>query len=84
MRFLVDARFTPDADPGPRMEDEKRRVAELREEGFIEAVLRRLDGTGAYLVVTADSEAAAHERLDTLPFVQIGIMTMKLDEVEQL
>ncbi len=83
MRFVVDARFTPDADPQPRLEDEKRRVAELRDEGFIELLFRRIDGTGAYLVVTAESEAAARERLDTLPFVEIAIMTMALDEVEQ-
>ena len=84
MRFFVDARFTPGADPDPRMDDEKRRVQELRDEGFIEQLFRRLDGTGAYLVVTADTPDAVHERLDTLPFVEIGIMTMQVDEIETL
>jgi muconolactone delta-isomerase len=84
MRFFVDARFTPGADPDPRMEDEKRRVGELRDEGFIEQLFRRLDGTGAYLVVSADSPDAVHEQLDTLPFVETGIMTMQVDEIETL
>jgi muconolactone delta-isomerase len=84
MRFFVDARFTPGADPEPRMEDEKRRVRELRDEGFIEQLFRRLDGTGAYLVVTEDSADAVHARLDTLPFVEIGIMRMQVDEIETL
>jgi muconolactone delta-isomerase len=66
------------------MEDEKRRIRELRDEGFIEQLFRRLDGTGAYLVVTADTTDAVHERLDTLPFVEIGIMTMQVDEIETL
>jgi muconolactone delta-isomerase len=84
MRFFVDARFTPGADPEPRMEDEKQRIRELRDEGFIEQLFRRLDGTGAYLVVTEDSVDAVHARLDTLPFVEIGIMRMQVDEIETL
>jgi len=84
MRFFVDARFTPGADPEPRMEDEKLRVRELRDEGLIEQLFRRIDGTGAYLVVTDESADAVRQRLDTLPFVQDGIMTIQIDEIETL
>ncbi len=84
MKFYVDARFTPGSDPAPTMQAEIRRVGELREEGFIELLYRRTDGTGAYLVVNDDSLAGAKAQLDTLPFVQEGTMSIAIDEVEQL
>lgn len=84
MRFHVDARFVEGADPQPRMADEVRRVQELRDEGVVEQVFRRLDGTGAYLVAVADSAEALTAHLDTLPFVEDGIMTMQLSEIEVL
>jgi hypothetical protein len=84
MRFYVDARFTPGSDPAPSMQAEIKRVGELKDEGFIDVLFRRLDGTGAYLVVTADDEAAARATLDTLPFVEEGTMSIAIDAVEQL
>ncbi len=84
MKFYVDARFTPGSDPGPTMEAEVRRVAEMREQGFIELLYKRTDGTGAYLVVNDDSRAGAEAQLDTLPFVQEGTMSIAIDEIEQL
>lgn len=84
MRFLVDARFTPGSDPEPRMEDERTRVRELREEGLIEQLFRRIDGTGAYLVVGEESEDAARLRLETLPFVEDGTMSLTIEEIETL
>ena len=84
MRFLVDARLVPGADPQPRLADEQQRIKELYDEGFIEQLFRRLDGTGAWLIVQGDDEASAHRQLDTLPFVEIGIMTMHLSAVEPL
>jgi muconolactone delta-isomerase len=82
MRFHVDARVVPGADIEPRLADEQRRVKELYEEGFIEHLFRRTDGTGAWLIVSDEDEASAQRRLATLPFVEIGIMTMHLSDVE--
>jgi hypothetical protein len=84
MKFYVDARFTPGADPAPSMPAEIKRVGELVDEGFIELLWKRIDNTGAYLVVSADDEAAARAQLDTLPFVAEGTMSIAIDEVEQL
>lgn len=84
MQFYVDAQFTPGSDPGPSMQAEIKRVGELKEEGFIELLFKRLDDTGAYLVVTADDEASARATLDTLPFVAEGTMSIAIDAVEQL
>ena len=84
MQFLVDARLVPGADIQPRLIDEQRRIKELYEEGSIEQLFRRTDGTGAWLIVRSEDEAAAHRKLNTLPFVEIGIMTMHLSAVEAL
>jgi hypothetical protein len=82
MRFHVDARVVPGADIAPRLADEQRRIKELHAQGFIEQLVRRTDGTGAWLIVRADDQASAQARLATLPFVEVGIMTMHLTHVE--
>jgi muconolactone delta-isomerase len=82
MCFHGDARLVAGADTQPRLADEQRRIGELYDEGFIEQLFRRTDGSGAWLIVQADDEESAHRGLDTLPFVEIGIMTMHLSAVE--
>jgi hypothetical protein len=84
MIFFGDARITPGVDIGPHLEDEKRRVAELRDEGFIEQLFRRTDGSGALLILNDESAEAATARLDTLPFVQLGLMSIPVTEIEPL
>ena len=84
MKFFVDARFVPGQDPAPQMEAEVQRVRELREEGLIEQVLRRLDDTGAYLVMEARDRAAVDAALVSLPFAQSRTMTFKVDAIEAL
>jgi hypothetical protein len=84
MLFLVDARIVPGSDIAPLLEAEKAGVAEMRAEGFIEQLFRRLDDTGAWLIVEAESEDDAQRRLDALPFPQAGLMTMTLSSCERL
>jgi len=84
MLFLVDARILPGADIAPHLEEEKREVGKLREAGFIEQLMRRLDDTGAWLVVSDDTAESAQRRLDALPFVVHGVMTMTMSAVERL
>ena len=84
MRFHVDAHLVPGSDIAPWLQDEQRRIKELHAAGFIELLFRRADGTGAWLIVTAEDEGAAARQLDTLPFVAVGIMTMALSPVESV
>jgi muconolactone delta-isomerase len=84
MKFFVDARFTPGANPAPELEAEKRRVAELRDAGVIEQVLRRLDDTGAFLVMEAPDARAVDAALASLPFAVSGTMTFNVDQIEPL
>jgi hypothetical protein len=84
MLFHVDARIVEGADIQPHVAEEVEAVAALRHEGFIEELLRREDGTGAYLVVKDDSIESAQQRMDALPFPKLGLMTMHLEHVERL
>jgi muconolactone delta-isomerase len=84
MKFFVDARFTPGATPAPELEAEKRRVAELRDEGVIEQVLRRLDDTGAFLVIEALDSRAVDAALASFPFAVSKTMTFSVDPIESL
>jgi hypothetical protein len=61
-----------------------RRVGELRNAGVIEQVIRRLDDSGAYLLIEAQDEAAVTAALDSLPFAKSGTMTFAVDPVEVL
>jgi hypothetical protein len=82
MKFHVDARLVPGADIQPQLAAEQQRIRELYAAGFIEQLARRTDGTGAWLVVDDTDAAAAQDRLATLPFVEVGIMTMELSAIE--
>ncbi len=78
MDFMVDARFVPNADYQAYLEDEKRHVAMLREQGRITSLFQRSDGTGAFLTYSAASEDEARQQLEELPFVQRELMTLTL------
>jgi muconolactone delta-isomerase len=84
VKFHVDARFVPGKDPAPEMDAEVARVGELRAAGLVEQVIRRVDSSGAYLVMEAEDEAAVSEALDTLPFARSGTMTFSVEVVELL
>jgi hypothetical protein len=51
------------------------------DEGFVQHLFLRADGAGGYMVVKASSAAAAQERLNTLPFVEAGIMEVEFVEL---
>jgi muconolactone delta-isomerase len=84
MLFFVDARIEDGADIEPLLQAEVAAVKVLHTEGFIERLWRREDGTGAYLIVTADSLESAQSRLDALPFPENGLMKMQVEPVELL
>ena len=84
MLFVVDARISDGADIQPLLADEIKAVESLRADGFIQQLFRRLDGTGAWLVVEAPSADEARHRLDALPFVVGDVMTMALSPSERL
>jgi hypothetical protein len=70
----------PDA-VGPHVDDEMRAVGELKAEGVIQAVYRRAEGPGVYLILEGSTVDAVRERVNSLPFVVGELMTVEYEEV---
>ncbi|MBL5974731.1 MAG: hypothetical protein D3X82_13465 [Candidatus Leucobacter sulfamidivorax] len=83
MQFFGDARIAPGADPDPYLQDEILAVDELMRSGFITQLFRRLDGTGAVLLIEAESLESAEGTLAGLPFVRHGVMNIPVTPVEE-
>jgi hypothetical protein len=66
---------------GPFIDDEMRVVKQLKEEGVIKAVYRRAAGPGTLLILEGQSLDALRERMNTLPFVVEGLMTLEYEEI---
>ena len=73
----------PDA-LGPYVDDEMRVVEELKAEGLIKALYRRVAGPGVYLMLEGSSIDAVRSRMETLPFVIEELMTLEYDEIYEI
>ena len=82
MQFLAltrrrTERFT-DAEFATHVADEIARARALYAESFIRQVWHRADTPGACLLLEADSETRAREKLDTLPFAEAGMLDITI------
>jgi hypothetical protein len=68
----------------PHIEDEMRVVGELKAEGVMKGVYRRTAGPGVYLLLEGSSVDAVRERVDHLPFVVEGLMTLDYEEIYEI
>jgi hypothetical protein len=50
----------------------------------IKAAYRRAPGPGVYLLLEGTSIDSVRERMDTLPFVAEGLMTLEYDEIYEI
>jgi muconolactone delta-isomerase len=82
MRFLAIGTWAADERVPPLLPAERQRSAELTEEGLLLGLWLRADGTGGYLLVEAESAETALEGLETLPFMQHGLMRVELVELK--
>jgi hypothetical protein len=69
---------------GPFVDDEMRVVNQLKHEGVIKAVYRRAAGPGVLLILEGASIDAIRARIDTLPFVSQGLMTLEYEEIYEI
>jgi uncharacterized protein YciI len=65
----------------PHREEEMRAVAQLEADGVMKAAYRRTAEPGVYLILEGSSVDAVRERVDSLPFVVEGLMTVEYEEV---
>lgn len=82
MQFLTISkrrteRFT-DAEFAARVDDEIAQARVLYADGFIRQIWHRGDIAGACILVEAESEAQARERLNTLPLVRAGMLEVTI------
>ena len=68
----------------PFVEDEMRVVGELKAEGLMKSVYRRAAGPGVLMLLEGESEDAVRARMDTLPFVAEGLMTIEYEEIYEI
>jgi hypothetical protein len=69
---------------GPFIDDEMRVVEQLKAEGVIKAVYRCAAGPGTVIILEGDSMDAIRERMNTLPFVVEGLMSLEYEEVYEI
>jgi hypothetical protein len=69
---------------GPFIADEMRVVGQLKDEGVIKALYRRAAGPGVIIILEGESIDAIRERMDILPFVVEGLMTLDYEEVYEI
>lgn len=65
-------------------DEETRVVRELKAQGVVKAVYRRAAGPGVYLILEGADVGAVQERVDTLPFVVEGLMTIEYEEIYEI
>jgi hypothetical protein len=66
------------------IDDEMRVVGELKDEGVMKALYRRAAGPGVVIILEGESMDAIRERMNTLPFVVEGLMTLDYEEVYEI
>jgi hypothetical protein len=66
---------------GPFIDSEMRVVEQLKAEGVMKALYRRAAGPGVVIVLDGESMDAIQERMNILPFVREGLMTLEYEEV---
>jgi hypothetical protein len=69
---------------GPFIDDEMRVVGQLKDEGVMKALYRRAAGPGVVIILEGKSMDAIRERMNTLPFVVEGLMTLDYEEVYEI
>lgn len=67
---------------GPFIDDEMRVVEQLKAKGVMKALYRRVAGPG--VVIEGESIDAVRERMNKLPFVIEGLMTLEYAEVYEI
>jgi mevalonate pyrophosphate decarboxylase len=69
---------------GPFIDDEMRVVEQLKAEGVMKALYRRAAGPGVVIILEGESIDAIRDRMNTLPFVTEGLMSLEYDEVYEI
>jgi hypothetical protein len=81
MNLLALGTFHDRSKLGPLLKSETEQVHALRDQGFVLAGYRRVDSTGAVLILKVDTLQQAKELLAQLPFAKAGLLTFEFVEI---
>jgi uncharacterized protein YciI len=59
-------------------------VEQLKAEGVMKTLYRRAAGPGVVIILEGESMDAIQKRMNTLPFVVEGLMTLEYEEVYEI
>jgi muconolactone delta-isomerase len=84
MYFFATGHVTHPDQLGPHLEEEKRVLAELRQEGVVREAFTPVGGHGVISILQAPGLADLRAQMNRLPFVSYGLLTFEYTEVTEL
>jgi uncharacterized protein YciI len=84
MYFFATGTLIHPEQIGPLLEEEKRVLAELRQQGLVREAFTRTGSHGVISILEAPSLEEARAQMNRLPFVAHGIMTFDYTEITEL
>jgi len=84
MYFFVTGHVTRPAEVGRYLEEEKRVLEELREQGVVREAFSPAAGHGVIGILAGPSLESVQAQMARLPFVAYGLLTFEYTEVTPL
>jgi muconolactone delta-isomerase len=84
MYFFATGHVSHPDQLGPLLAEEKRVLAELREQGLVREAFTPAGGHGVISIIEAPSLEEARTQMARLPFVAHGLLTFDYTEVNEL
>jgi muconolactone delta-isomerase len=84
MYFFATGHVTHPDRIGPHLQEEKRVLTELRQQGLVREAFTPVGGHGVISILQAPSLEEAREQMNRLPFLAHGLMTFDYTEIIEL
>jgi muconolactone delta-isomerase len=84
MYFFATGHITRPDDVGPHLQEEKRVLADLRQQGLVREAFTPVGGHGVISILQGPSLDEVRAQMNRLPFVAHGLMTFDYAEITEL
>jgi uncharacterized protein YciI len=84
MYFFATGHVTSPDQISPHLEEEKRVLAELRQQGLVREAFTPVGGHGVISILEAPNLEEARAQMNRLPFMAHGLMTLDYTEITEL
>jgi muconolactone delta-isomerase len=82
--FFATGHVTRPDEIGPHLEEEKRVLADLRQQGLVREAFTPVGGHGVISILQGPSLDEVRAQMNRLPFVAHGLMTFDYTEITEL